>query len=241
MRCNTSPVTLARRWLLCGLIGSLPVLLIRKATAQEPLATNVGGNHLAEQPHDTSAAADTSPVSTTAASKPVAGVQSSIPGVDEAYVIGTEDELQVSVWHEPELSVQVVVRPDGMITMPLIDDLKVAGMTTKQLQKLITDKLKAYVTEPQVTIIVRGIRSRRVYLLGNVGHTGAFELNGRRTVMQTLAEAGGLGAFAKAQSIYVIRQSGGHTQKIPFNYKRALKGDERDDFLLLPGDMVVVP
>ena len=158
------------------------------------------------------------------------------------YRIGVEDDLQISVWREPELSMQVVVRPDGKITLPLLNDVQVVGLTTQDLQALLTEKLKPYVTEPQVTIIVRGIRSRKVYLVGQVSHPGAFPLNGQKTVLQMLAEAGGLNLFAKSESIYVLRKNGSRQEKIPFKYKQALKGQsDKSDFELVPGDVIVVP
>ena len=162
----------------------------------------------------------------------------------DVYQIGIEDELQIAVWREPELSVQsAVVRPDGMITMPLVNDVRVVGLTTKDLQALLTEKLKAFVNDPQVTVIVRTIRSRRVYLIGGVSRSGAYPLNGRKTVLQLLAESGGLDTFARVDSIYILRNEGGREIKIPFNYKRVLgaKSDKNGDVVLLPGDIVVVP
>jgi polysaccharide biosynthesis/export protein len=158
----------------------------------------------------------------------------------DVYRIGIEDDLQVSVWHEPELSVQVTVRPDGVITLPLLNDIKVTGLTTKELQDLLLEKLKAYVTEPQVTVIVRGIKSRKVYLAGQLAHPGAVQLNSRKTVLQLLAEVGGLGPFAK-DNMYILRNEGGQTKKIPFSYKRAMRGEPKDDILLQPGDVIVAP
>lgn len=166
-----------------------------------------------------------------------------LPHYDKnTYRIGIEDELQISVWREPELSLPVAVRPDGMITLPLLNDIRVVGLTTLELQALLTEKLKALVTEPQVTIIPRVIRSRKVYLVGEVGRQGAFSLNGNMTVLQLLAEAGGLSQFAKSRSIYVLRTENGRQIRIPFNFKRAIRGEaEKDTIFLLPGDTVVVP
>lgn len=167
-----------------------------------------------------------------------------IPGVapDESYRIGVEDELHISVWHEAELSEDVVVRPDGMITMPLLNDVPVVGLSTGQLKDLLTEKLKPYVTEPQVTIVVRAIRSRRIYLAGQVMKPGAFPLNGRRTVLQLLLEAGGLGPYAKSDKIYVLRNMDGKQERLSFNYQKALKGeDAKQNFFLMPGDTIVVP
>jgi len=159
------------------------------------------------------------------------------------YKIGVEDELQISVWHEAELSMPVVVRPDGMITLPLINDVQVVGMTTKELQTTLTEKLSAYVNEPQVTVIVKGIKSRKVFLVGQVAKPGPYMLVGKKTVLQVILEAGGLGPFAKAGSIVVVRNVNGQQTRLKFNYKKAVSGKAEggEDIELMPGDMIVVP
>jgi polysaccharide export outer membrane protein len=156
------------------------------------------------------------------------------------YVIGVEDELQIAVWREPELSTVVVVRPDGMITLPLVNDVKAVGLKTEELQNVLMDKLKNFVNEPQVTVIVRAIRSRKVYLVGEVGHQGTFPLNGDMTALELLAAAGGVGPFAKADSIYILREQNGKKIRIPFHYKKAVAG-KSENVTLQPGDLVVVP
>jgi polysaccharide export outer membrane protein len=156
------------------------------------------------------------------------------------YIIGVEDELQISVWREPELSTSVVVRPDGMITLPLVNDVKAAGLKTEELQNLLVEKLKNFVNEPQVTVIVRAIRSRKVYLVGEVAHQGTFALNGDMTALELLAAAGGVGPFAKADSIYILREENGKKIRIPFHYKKAVAG-KSENVVLQPGDVVVVP
>ena len=156
------------------------------------------------------------------------------------YIIGVEDELQISVWREPELSTTVVVRPDGIITLPLINDVKAVGLKTEELQNALMDKLKNFVNEPQVTVIVRSIRSRKVYLVGEVGHQGTFPLNGDMTALELLAAAGGVGPFAKADSIYILREQNGKKIRIPFHYKKAVAG-KSENVTLQPGDLVVVP
>jgi len=162
--------------------------------------------------------------------------------IDSSYRIGIEDELQISVWREPELSLGVVVRPDGMITLPLLNDVPVMGLTTTQLGDALTEKLKPFVNEPQVTVIVRNIHSRRAYLVGEVSRQGAYSLNGRLTIMELLAEAGGMGPFAKTDKIYVLRKVNGKPVQIPFNYKKSIVGrGDKDNIVLLPGDIVVVP
>jgi len=164
------------------------------------------------------------------------------PAVDpDAYRIGLSDQLMISVWKEPELFMTVVVRPDGMITLPLVNDLHVVGMKPIELQQTLTDKLKVFVTEPQVTVIVQGIHSRKVYLVGNVTKQGSYPLDGRETVMQLLAASGGVGPFAKADSIYILRTENSKQVRIPFQYKKALKGKTKEDITLQPGDVIVVP
>lgn len=175
--------------------------------------------------------------------KPASGKQGSPdqpdPGV---YRIGIEDDLQITVWKEPEISTSVVVRPDGMITVPLLNDVYVLGLQTSELQALLTEKLKPFVNEPQVTIIVRGIKSRKVYVYGQVAKPGAYQLVGRKTVLEVLSESGGLSLFAKRSSIYVLRNINNKKTKLPFNYNNALKGkDPNDNFELFPGDIIVVP
>jgi len=165
-----------------------------------------------------------------------------LPVIDpKTYHIGVEDELMISVWREPELSTQVVVRPDGKITLPLLNDLEVAGMRTDELQDVLTEKFKPFVNTPQVTIIVRGIRSRKVNLIGQVSRQGSFDLNDNKTMLDLIAQAGGLSPFAKSGSIYILRDSGGGKKtRIDFNYKKAISGKGPNP-VLQPGDLIVVP
>ena len=210
-----------------------------KATANLPAAPSESSSRPAKK--DKEKASDrVVPQSTSSAST---ASQPPTVIIDQAtYRIGIEDELQISVWREPELSLAVVVRPDGVITMPLLNDVRVVGLSPMELQTLLGEKLKEFVTEPQVTVIVRQIRSRRVYLVGDVGRQGAFPLNGSRTVLELLAEAGGLGPFAKAGSVYILRNQNGRQIRIPFNYKKAIAGRvSKENPVLEPGDVVVVP
>jgi polysaccharide biosynthesis/export protein len=169
------------------------------------------------------------------------GVPENSPADLDAYRIGLADQLMISVWKEPEMSLTVVVRPDGMITMPLVNDLHVVGLKPSELQQILIDKLKPFLSEPQVTVIVQGIRSRKVYLVGNVSKQGSYQLDGGETVLQLLAASGGVGPFAKADSIYILRTENNKQVRIPFQYKKALKGKVKEDILLLPGDVIVVP
>ena len=161
---------------------------------------------------------------------------------DPNYVIGAQDVLDISVWKEPEVSRVVPVRPDGKISLPLLNDVQAAGLTPAQLAAQITESLKKYVTSPQVTVIVTTINSQRVYILGEVTRPGAFPMLPGMTVMQALSSAGGFTPFAKMKSIYVLRAENGKKVKYPFNYKEAIAGkNSEQDILLKAGDTIVVP
>lgn len=161
-------------------------------------------------------------------------------GPPAGYRVGVEDDLAIAVWHEPELSQAVTVRPDGMITLPLLNDVKVANLTTDEVQALLVEKLKPFVNDPQVTVSVKAVKSRKVFLVGNVAKQGMYYLNGHMTVLEALTEAGGLGPFAKSKSIYILRKQDGKEIRLPFNYKKAVSG-KAENPELMPGDMVVVP
>jgi polysaccharide export outer membrane protein len=161
---------------------------------------------------------------------------------DPNFVIGAEDVLDISVWKEPEVSRVVPVRPDGKISLPLLNDVQAAGLTPAQLTAQITASLKKYVTDPQVTVIVKTINSERFYILGEVLKPGAFAMLPGMTVLQALSSAGGFTPFAKMKSIYVLREENGKKVKYPFNYKEAISGkNAQQDILLKSGDTIVVP
>jgi len=160
--------------------------------------------------------------------------------VMKGYTIGEQDVLDILVWREKEFSGPAIVRPDGKITIPLVGEIYVIGMTPLQLQETLTEKLKPFVNTPQVTVSVREINSRKVHLIGHVGHEGAFRISGSTTVSEIIAEAGGLQPFAKRKKIYVLRKIDGKEAKLPFNYDAVLNGKSQD-FVLNPGDKIVVP
>jgi len=161
---------------------------------------------------------------------------------DPNYVIGPEDELIISVWREPEISRAVPVRPDGKISLALLNDVQAAGLTPMQLGSAITEKLEKFVSEPQVTVIVARINSQRIFVVGEVGRTGAYTLLPNMTVMDALSSAGGFTPFAKRTKIYILRKEGGKVTSIAFNYKEAIKGQRPEqDIALKSGDRIVVP
>ena len=155
------------------------------------------------------------------------------------YVIGPEDTLHIAVWKEPDLTATLPVRPDGKISMPLLNDVQAAGLTPMQLADSIAEKLKKYVTDPRVTVVVTAMNSQRIYVLGEVLHTGAMPLTPNMTVLQALATAG-FTQYANTKGVYVLRQENSKQQKIPVNYKQLIKGNA-PNITLKPGDTVVVP
>src|ERR1700735_11302 len=174
---------------------------------------------------------------------PVANAaQKAAPSTDPNYVIGPQDVLDISVWKEPEVSRVVPVRPDGRISLPLLNDVQAAGLTPAALAAQLTDSLKKYVTNPQVTVIVTAINSQRVYLLGEVTRPGAFPMIPGMTVLQAISSGGGFTQYARTKSIYVLRNENGKQVKYPFNYKDVLGGKKPEqDIALKAGDTVVVP
>jgi len=163
---------------------------------------------------------------------------------DPTYVIGPSDELSINVWGEPDMSRVVPVRPDGMISIPLINDVQAAGKTPMQLAAAISEKLVSgsLVKDPQVTVTVTAINSQRVFILGNVARAGAYPLVPGMTVLQAISSAGGLGQFAKQTQIYILRTENGKSTRFPFNYKLVLRGQNpAQDIVLKPGDTIVVP
>src|SRR5580704_12295230 len=140
------------------------------------------------------------------------------------YVIGAEDSLQVTVWKEPTLSGTVPVRPDGMISLVLVGDLRAAGLTPMALSADISQKLKKYIQDPVVTVVVLGVNSQRIFTVGEVGHVGPIMMTPGMTVLQAIVASGGLTQFANSKKIYILRSVRGKQQKLPFNYKLALKG-----------------
>jgi polysaccharide biosynthesis/export protein len=157
------------------------------------------------------------------------------------YVIGADDNLHISVWKEPDLTNTLPVRPDGKISMPLLNDVQAAGLTPMQLATSLTEKLKKYLADPRVTVVVTQMTSQRFYVLGEVLHSGAIPLLPNMTVLQALATAG-FTQFANTKGIYVLRTENGKQQKMAFNYKQAMKGDApAQNITLKPGDTIVVP
>ncbi len=208
------------------LIGS--IALAQDAPAQ-PAASSASDKTASDK--TASARTTTDKTITTAASTSQAGPE---------YVIGPDDTLHIAVWREADLTASLPVRPDGKISLPLLDDVQAAGLTPKQLADSITEKLKKYVADPRVTVVVTAINSKRIFINGEVLHPGPMPMLPSMTVMQALSSAG-LNQFAKIKGIYVLRTENGKQQKLPVNYKRLLKGEIEQNYPLQPGDTIVVP
>jgi polysaccharide export outer membrane protein len=172
------------------------------------------------------------------AAGPVAPQASTIPS---DYVIGADDTLHISVWKEPDLNATLPVRPDGKISLPLLDDIQAAGLTPLQLKDVLTGKLKKYIADPRVTVVVTAMNSQRIFVTGEVTHTGPVALLPNMTVLQALSSAG-FTQFANVKGIYLLRMENGQQTRIPFNYKEVVKGRHPEQNIALkPGDTVVVP
>lgn len=177
---------------------------------------------------------------------PASAVQNAVPNavpndVPSDYVIGADDTLHVSVWKEPDLTATLPVRPDGKISLPLLDDVPAAGLTPMQLADSIKLKLKKYMADPRVTVVVTAMNSRRVFITGEVNHPGAAALLPNMTILQALSSAG-FTQFANLKKIYLLRTVNNRQTKLPFNYKEVVKGDHPEENIKLqPGDTIVVP
>ncbi len=157
------------------------------------------------------------------------------------YKIGPYDVLQVTVWKEQQLSGTFPVRPDGMISLVLLGDVPAAGMTPVHLAEFVTDGLKKYIQDPLVTVVVTAVNSQKVYVLGEVAHVGPVDLSPGMTPLEAIAASGGLNTYANAKHAYILRGTPGKQKKIPFDYKKALKGQPGQSIVLETGDTVVIP
>ena len=160
---------------------------------------------------------------------------------EEFNVIGAGDVLNITVWKEPSLSGTVTVRPDGFVTLPLVNEVQVMGLTTAQLRKTLEQKYKEFTVDPFIAVRFEKIASSEVFLLGQVNRAGAFALNGNETLIQILARAGGLTVFADRRNIRVVRRSKDKITEYIVDYDALIDGDLKQDILLRPGDRIIVP
>lgn len=181
-------------------------------------------------------AVSASPMTATAPPAP-AGV-----ALPPGYVIGAEDVLTIVFWRDKDLSGDVQVRPDGKISVPLLNDIQAAGLTPDQLRTKLSEAAAKFVQEPTPTVVVKEIHSRHVFITGNVAKPGAIPLNSEMTVLQLIAASGGLLEYADSKNIVIIRTENGRQKHMKFNYKDVIKQKKPEQNILLkPGDTVVVP
>jgi polysaccharide biosynthesis/export protein len=180
------------------------------------------------------------------AGKPAETAQAALPAASQgvgtdSYVIGASDVLTVTVWKEPTLSGMLLVRPDGKISLPLLGDVQASGLTPLELANQVAEKLKKYVQNPNVSVVVSQIHSKVVYLLGEVGKKGPVDMTPGMTLLEAISTAGGLTDFANTKKMYILRDEDGKHKRIPVHYKEALKGVSAYDVVLQPNDTIVVP
>ena len=193
----------------------------------------------ADKPAQTEASA---PVKPAPAAAPAPAAPAVAPGTEaDSYIIGPTDTITISVWKENQFSGSLLVRPDGMISMPLLGDVQASGLTPLQLAAQIQEKLKKFVQDPQVSVVLSTIHSKVIYMLGEIGKKGPTEMTPNMTLLQAIASAGGLSDYANPKKLYLLRDEDGKHLKIPLNYKAALKGDNTFNILLKPGDTIVAP
>jgi polysaccharide export outer membrane protein len=161
---------------------------------------------------------------------------------DDTFVIGNDDVLTINVWKEPDISRSIPVRSDGKISLPLVGEVQAAGQTPLKLEKDIAGKLKNYISEPEVTVIVQQVNSQKFNILGQVVRPGSYALANSPTVLDAIALAGGFRDFAKKKNIYVLRQGASGESRLPFNYKDVSQGKNMSQNIKLqPGDTIIIP
>jgi polysaccharide biosynthesis/export protein len=165
----------------------------------------------------------------------------SASAIASQFVLGTADVIKINVWKNADLSQTVTIGPDGFISLPLLGDVQVAGMTANQLAQDLKSRLSSYVVNAQVTVGIVDIRSRQVYVTGEVGKPGGYPLIVPISALQLIAQAGGLNTFANRKNIVILRSWGGHLERLKFNYNSAVRGDPKQNISLQAGDTVIVP
>jgi len=163
------------------------------------------------------------------------------PTLPKDYVIGVQDVLNVVFMNAKELSADVIVRPDGKISIPLLNDVAAAGLTPEQLASVLTKDAAKYVRDPGATVIVKEIHSRKIHVIGEVGRSGSFSLGSEMTVVQAIGEAGGFLEGAKKGDVVIVRHENGQERRYKFNYNDFVKGKNiQQNIRLLPGDIILV-
>lgn len=240
--------------LLLGMALFVPMSLSVSLAQENPPPASEQSKPKAPQPNSQPSTVEPPPGQTPNAESPSAenktlpgpqkgGQGKPAPDVKSAFIIGPEDVLAVRVWDEPNLSGPVTVGPDGMISLQLIHEVKAAGLTTSQLEAALAEQLKAYRNNPEVSVQVQAVRSRKYLIQGGVGRSGTFPLTGPTTVLEALGNCGGFKEFANPKKIYILRtKPDGTAEKIKFNYKDVSQGKHMEQNILVQnGDQIFVP
>ena len=220
---GTALVRTAGRFCIAGMVATY-LLISSIAWAQASSAASTPDSHAAQATQNVDPATPPKPH-------------------DDSFVIGNDDVLAINVWKEPDISRSIPVRSDGKISLPLVGEVQAAGLTPLRLEKDIAAKLKNFISEPEVTVIVQQVNSQKFNILGQVVRPGSFVIANSPTVLDAIALAGGFRDFAKQKSIFILRQNADGTQtRIPFNYKEVIKGQNpAQNIKLQPRDTIVVP
>jgi polysaccharide biosynthesis/export protein len=229
------------------LAGALALVVAGSVSfaAQQPPSQppSTGGQPTAPTITPTTTPAATAPAATPTVT-PVPGAVMAAPGVDmpPEYTIGADDVLSVVFWRDKELTSDVTVRPDGKISLPLLNDVHASGLTPAQLKDRIVEESKKYVEDPNVTVVVKDIKSRRVFITGEVRKPGPYAMTSATTVLQMISIAGGLADYARPEKISIVRTENGKPVSFRFNYKEVLNGKKlAQNIELKPGDTIIVP
>ena len=219
--------------------------MIRSLCAAAAASLLIGGAASAQElaAPGTVAATPASVPDAAAVDKPAAAtnIETAILNSANDYRIGPEDLLDISVWKNPELSRTVPVRPDGKVSLPLVNDIQAAGLTPTELRQQLIDRLAEFIPAPEVAVIVREVHSMKVAVVGAVRTPGRYELKSAATVLEMIALAQGFTDFASRDRIVILRQENGESKRIPFNYRKVAAGDEQANLIVHAGDIIVVP
>jgi polysaccharide export outer membrane protein len=221
--------------------------MIRSLCAAAAASLLIGGaaaaQELAATPFDSTqgAPSDSRGAATPSAAPAATKVETAILSNANDYKIGPEDLLDISVWKNPELSRTVPVRPDGKVSLPLVNDIQAAGLTPTALRQQLIDRLSEFIPAPEVAVIVREVHSMKVAVVGSVKTPGRYELKSAATVLEIIALAQGFTDFASRDRVVILRQENGESKRIPFNYRKVAAGDEESNLVVQPGDIIVVP
>ena len=216
--------------------------MIRSLCAAVAASLLIGGAASAQELAVTPASATDVATAGKASPAPAATkVETAILSNANDYKIGPEDLLDISVWKNPELSRTVPVRPDGKVSLPLVNDIQAAGLTPTALRQQLIDRLSEFIPAPEVAVIVREVHSMKVAVVGSVKTPGRYELKSAATVLEMIALAQGFTDFASRDRVVILRQDNGETKRIPFNYRKVAAGDEQANLIVQPGDIIVVP